>query len=144
VKAGASRVWSVFLAGKRGVEARVLGRAYSSPSLQGAVIDAQAPDPDEEEVAEARVRLLASMKRYFHSKRADGLLSSKVGLSACLPACLSSTKRCSHGKRTNRLLSQQGESVCLASMKRHFHCKHADRLLPGKVCLAGWLAGQPA
>ena len=32
-------------------------------------------------ITEARVRLLSSLKRYFHNKRAEGLLSGKVRVS---------------------------------------------------------------
>ena len=32
----------------------------------------------EDELAEARVRLVVGFKRYFHAKRMEGLLSSRV------------------------------------------------------------------
>ena len=39
------------------------------------------------EVAERRVRLVVGMKRYFHGKRMEGLLSVKVGTSPHYNAC---------------------------------------------------------
>ena len=37
------------------------------------------------EVAERRVRLVVGMKRYFHGKRMEGLLSVKVGSAHTIP-----------------------------------------------------------
>lgn len=37
-------------------------------------------DMTEEELAEGRSRLAAGLKRYFHGKRLEGLLSNQVGL----------------------------------------------------------------
>ncbi len=36
------------------------------------------PDEAEAMTTEARLRLLSGLKRYFHSKRAEGLLSGRV------------------------------------------------------------------
>ena len=40
------------------------------------------------EVAERRVRLVVGMKRYFHGKRMEGLLSVKVHSSAYTTSCI--------------------------------------------------------
>lgn len=41
--------------------------------------EALAPADASAMTAEARMRLLSGLKRYFHSKRAEGLLSGQVG-----------------------------------------------------------------
>ena len=44
----------------------------------GSEMHAAEADDSEEARSEARLRLLAGLKRYFHSKRAEGLLSGMV------------------------------------------------------------------
>ncbi len=59
----------------------------------------------DEAVAEARLRLLAGLKRYFHSKAAEGLLSGTVCV-LCQPASMSryySTCTRNHGAAVVRL-----------------------------------------
>lgn len=38
----------------------------------------QGPQPEAEEVADMRARICAGMKRYFHTKSIEGLLSNRV------------------------------------------------------------------
>ena len=45
------------------------------------------PDDASAMTAEARLRLLSGLKRYFHSKRAEGLLSGKVRVSRGSRVC---------------------------------------------------------
>ena len=43
---------------------------------------APAPQPAAEEVADMRARICAGMKRYFHTKQTEGLLSNRVRAAA--------------------------------------------------------------
>ena len=43
---------------------------------------APAPQPAAEEVADMRARICAGMKRYFHTKQTEGLLSNRVRATA--------------------------------------------------------------
>lgn len=69
----------------------------------------QAPPPmghlSEVEIAEARMRLVVGLKRYFHGKRVEGLLSTAVTLFLLLPLLL----RRSH--RSQGLLRNSGGSL---------------------------------
>jgi hypothetical protein len=54
-------------------------------------VQAPAPQPAAEEVADMRARICAGMKRYFHTKQTEGLLSNRVRRTADpspVPSCL--------------------------------------------------------
>jgi hypothetical protein len=52
---------------------------YSTVQGQASeIVSRPSSKDDEEELAEARSRLAAGLKRYFHGKRMEGLLSNRV------------------------------------------------------------------
>lgn len=70
----------------------MLKSAFSGHQLDPLLENGEAIGPcaatnREEALGEARVRLLQGIKRYFHGKRAEGLISSKVGVG---PSCMCS------------------------------------------------------
>ena len=63
---------SLTVQGASGFAVKALGIALKS------YVSVQVQADTKEAVAEARLRLLAGLKRYFHSKAAEGLLSGTV------------------------------------------------------------------
>ena len=54
------------------------------------------PEPTAEELADMRVRICVGMKRYFHQKNVEGLLSNAVRIQRLPDLLLSTRLKCEH------------------------------------------------